>query len=373
MCSTSVINRDCGSTCSGAFNDGTTVQLGAEPDLCSTFAGWGGACTGTGDCIVELDQDTSVTAVFNITDRDGDGTGDCLDAFPDDPDEWQDSDGDGIGDNSDPTPNGEEGPDQPIHASPEDQAGNVSLTVVCTTEDYSHPDGFAHASSRWQFSTSPDFEPLTYEAIGDFCLTALQMPAGVLKPDTVYYRRVRFYDENGLPSEWSETFVFTTLPGGTAEIEDTYIALSGYYTGIQVEGSGLFEMLELINPTGLDNPDGQPAYLPADLLNFRIRLAQPGDTATVTVYFAEAVPADIRWFKYDIINGWYDFSTEVTFSADRMSMTMTITDGSTGDVDNTINAIIVDPSGPGGDTVPKPSGGGGGGCFFNTLLSGVFF
>ncbi len=360
---------DCGSTCSGAFDDGSTVQLSAEPDLCSTFAGWGGACTGTGDCTVELDQDMSVTAVFNIADRDGDGTGDCLDVFPDDPNEWQDSDGDGIGDNSDPTPNGQEGPDQPIHESPGNQAGNVSLTAICTTEDYTHPEGLGHASSQWQFSTSPDFEPLTYEAIGDFCLTYLQMPAGVLKPDSVYYRRVRFYDENGLPSAWSETFSFTTLPG-TADIQDTYIALSGYYSGISVEGGGLFEMLELIDPTDLDNSDGQPAYLPADLLNFRVRLSQPGDTATITVYFTDAVPANMRWYKYDIINGWYDFSTEVTFSADRMSMTMTITDGGTGDVDNTVNGIIVDPSGPGGDAAPKSSGGGGGGgCFFNTLLN----
>ena len=39
-------------------------------------------------------------------DRDGDGYPDDVDAFPDDPNEWQDSDGDGTGDNSDPYPLG---------------------------------------------------------------------------------------------------------------------------------------------------------------------------------------------------------------------------------------------------------------------------
>ncbi len=38
------------------------------------------------------------------TDTDGDNTADCNDAFPNDPDEWTDSDGDGIGDNGDPCP-----------------------------------------------------------------------------------------------------------------------------------------------------------------------------------------------------------------------------------------------------------------------------
>ncbi len=41
------------------------------------------------------------------TDSDGDGTVDCLDAFPDNPDEWLDTDHDGIGNNSDPDDDGD--------------------------------------------------------------------------------------------------------------------------------------------------------------------------------------------------------------------------------------------------------------------------
>ena len=40
-------------------------------------------------------------------DRDGDGVGDTLDAFPDDPQEWDDTDGDGIGNNADSDDDGD--------------------------------------------------------------------------------------------------------------------------------------------------------------------------------------------------------------------------------------------------------------------------
>ena len=39
-------------TCSGTFPQGSSVTLSAAPNSGSTFAGWGGACTGTGSCVV---------------------------------------------------------------------------------------------------------------------------------------------------------------------------------------------------------------------------------------------------------------------------------------------------------------------------------
>jgi len=55
---------DCGSTCSASFAQGTAVTLTATAASGSTFAGWSGACTGTGDCAVTMDQARSVTASF---------------------------------------------------------------------------------------------------------------------------------------------------------------------------------------------------------------------------------------------------------------------------------------------------------------------
>ena len=57
---------NCGSTCSASFASGTAVTLSAAPDATSTFAGWSGACSGTGACTVTLTADASVTATFNV-------------------------------------------------------------------------------------------------------------------------------------------------------------------------------------------------------------------------------------------------------------------------------------------------------------------
>lgn len=55
---------DCGTTCTAGFQSGTVVTLTATPTGTHTFAGWMGACTGTGDCVVTMDEAKSVVAVF---------------------------------------------------------------------------------------------------------------------------------------------------------------------------------------------------------------------------------------------------------------------------------------------------------------------
>ncbi|MCR4279398.1 MAG: hypothetical protein NUV78_01530 [Candidatus Zambryskibacteria bacterium] len=56
----------CGSDCSQSFNSGTSVALTASPSSGSTFAGWSGACSGTGSCNVSMTANKSVTATFNV-------------------------------------------------------------------------------------------------------------------------------------------------------------------------------------------------------------------------------------------------------------------------------------------------------------------
>ena len=56
-----------------------TLSPGANPG--SSFVGWSGACTGTGNCVLTMDQDRTVTATFNLVPRNltvsgaGNGTG----------------------------------------------------------------------------------------------------------------------------------------------------------------------------------------------------------------------------------------------------------------------------------------------------------
>jgi len=54
----------CGSTCSYAFILGTKVTLTAKPASGSKFAGWSGACSGTGVCTVTMSVARLVTATF---------------------------------------------------------------------------------------------------------------------------------------------------------------------------------------------------------------------------------------------------------------------------------------------------------------------
>ena len=56
---------DCDSaTCSADFAEGTSVTLTATPGAGYTFEGWGGACTGPGNCSVSLAADAAVFASF---------------------------------------------------------------------------------------------------------------------------------------------------------------------------------------------------------------------------------------------------------------------------------------------------------------------
>lgn len=55
----------CGKHCAESYDQGTSVILTAVPDAVSVFAGWSGACSGTGTCSVSMTSNRSVTAVFN--------------------------------------------------------------------------------------------------------------------------------------------------------------------------------------------------------------------------------------------------------------------------------------------------------------------
>ncbi len=65
--SSSPTGISCPSTCSANFNSGTVVILTAVVGSGSTFAGWSGACTGTGTCSVTMSAAKAVTATFNST------------------------------------------------------------------------------------------------------------------------------------------------------------------------------------------------------------------------------------------------------------------------------------------------------------------
>jgi len=55
----------CGAGCSAHFLQGSVVTLTAVPAAGSRFAGWlGGGCSGTGECVVTMDAEKTVSATF---------------------------------------------------------------------------------------------------------------------------------------------------------------------------------------------------------------------------------------------------------------------------------------------------------------------
>ncbi len=63
----------CGASCGASFVDATTVTLTPSAGAGSTFAGWSGACSGTGPCVVSMLGDRDVTATFNTPSSGGGG------------------------------------------------------------------------------------------------------------------------------------------------------------------------------------------------------------------------------------------------------------------------------------------------------------
>ncbi|MEW6196883.1 MAG: Calx-beta domain-containing protein [Bacteroidota bacterium] len=81
---------DCGATCNYTFSAGTVVTLTATPDANSSFTGWSGAATGTGNANITMDGNKSVSATFTINTS-------TISNFI-----WKDINGDGIQNGSEP-------------------------------------------------------------------------------------------------------------------------------------------------------------------------------------------------------------------------------------------------------------------------------
>ena len=284
----------------------------------------------------------------------------------------------------------------------------VSMTPELQLEDFYDPDsGDTHLKTQLQvFDELTDTCILDIETSGP--LVSITVPKLTLEENTSYYWKARFFDNHGLASGWSNPERFVTdfnnadLDGnglldhqepvdatdiddnGTpdAEQDDIKCLISengSIHVGISAKGlstvlaidSAIAEngggMLE--GSRALDKPDN----MPFGLFSFKLIMTEPGEEATVTVYFSEQIPKDSRWFKYDSVEDtWQDYSDYAQFNPDGHSVTLTLVDGGIGDADGTENGIIIDPSGIGissGDADFSSAGGGGGGCCFISTLN----
>ena len=63
---------DCGTDCIDVYGQGKLITLTPIPDLFSAIVGWsGGGCSGTDVCILNLMEDVTVTATFDLSPKEG--------------------------------------------------------------------------------------------------------------------------------------------------------------------------------------------------------------------------------------------------------------------------------------------------------------
>ena len=368
-------------------------------------------------------------------DTDGDGVGNNSDLDDDDdgmPDAWEtlygldpldssdandDLDGDGVS-NLDEHDNGTDpsqvpgnmAPDQPVLAEPANGAVGVDLMPMLMTEAFSDSDGDAYDRTLYQIATSTNWSSdLVFEGEYELHLTTLTLGDLILDPETTYYWRVRFYDEHNGESEWSAAGMFTTIDSLSAGLMDddgdgilndqeisqgeidpnlnatpeTHVIATPDINTPQL-GVLLSTDVDIISLRAVDADSvelGSIANRPevlTGLVSFKLGLRNGATTADVTVYFSEPAPADAVWYKYDLDAGWVAYNN-VTFSGDRKSITIHLTDGGAGDDDGVQNGVIVDPSGLGysggssgyaiTDTDSSSSSSSGGGCFISASTS----
>ncbi|MBT8489600.1 MAG: hypothetical protein KJN62_00990, partial [Deltaproteobacteria bacterium] len=284
----------------------------------------------------------------------------------------------------------------------------VPLNV--TTDPFSDADGDAHLQSRWQISEENDFSSLVLDATTDSHLTTLPVPHMILKPNETYYVRVRFYDVYSAVSEWSDSEEFTTTyyiidtngdgvsdeweVDGTVDfnlngIPDIFepenikcvrAADGSVNIGVEKISDSITEIqaLDAIDPADIPYSPERPADIIYGLFSYRLILKQPGDVARVRVYFSAGIYSTDNFYKYDTLNGWYNYTQYTIFNDDGQSFILELTDGGNGDSDGVANGIITDPGGissgssssSSGDFGAGAAGGGGGGCFLATATYG---
>ena len=279
-------------------------------------------------------------------------------------------------------------PDQPVLESPEDGSQDVSLNTNLVSGDFSDENAAAgdfHFQTQWQVSRDSSFATPLLDVISPVSLNTLILPGSLLTEDIVYYWRVRYFDSYEAGSEWSETHSFKTIAGpidgngngipdaqeldvaspvdldqngipDVSQINDQFKVLntvdgSGQIGLVTTNPNDIIEFIESRTPDAYPEEGGEtnkPAELPYGLLSFRLRVQNTVAAATVIAYFSDPLPDTYKWYKYDLVRGWY-VDTDVAFSADRRSLTFTLVDGGKGDADGMVNGIIVDPVGAGSD------------------------
>jgi hypothetical protein len=267
--------------------------------------------------------------------------------------------------------------------------------------------GDQHTATRWQISLDENFTALVLDRVSQAQLTRYQVPDLVLDTETVYYWRATFLNESDQTLAESNMAQFETVTAAQTddvdangfiddqEVDGTNLDLDGngisdndqddlafvaadsgdHQVGLKVASGGAQVVgLKSVSPSQVASTRNLPEMTEFGAVSFKLFLPEGQREAVVSVYFSDPAPQGTDWFKYDAELGWQLYEAAL-FSADRRSVTYTLTDGGVGDDDGVVNGIIIDPAALGyrqaSDTDEAPSAAGasassGGGCFIRT-------
>jgi hypothetical protein len=376
-----------------------------------------------GDGISDSDESNIYGTNPNLADTDADGVDDGAELslwgtdWNGDPDADglvslldPDSDNDGLLDGNDSDPgNFNHKPQTPQLNSPVDNESNTALTPPLITDGFNDPDiNDYHAQTQWQiFRTSDDL--CVFDITTDILLTSIDVPILILDEGVSYYWKVRFYDNHGAVSNWSPPFTFTTTVTGNdvnangipddkevdaaVDLDDDGIADNNQTNlikslnakggkgqfGVSIRNVGAIDSIQKTEVLALEDISdivAKPEKMQMGLVCFKLLLKNPGSSVDIKIFLSEPAAQDATWVKYDAVNGWADFSSNITYSSNRKFVVVSLVDGGAGDADGVANGIIVDPAGlaslslAGGDS--DDDDGSAEGCFIATAAYGSY-
>ncbi|KPA10352.1 hypothetical protein MHK_009455 [Candidatus Magnetomorum sp. HK-1] len=294
--------------------------------------------------------------------------------------------------------------EKPVLKNPPDNSVlNLTGQQLSTNPFSDLNDDTYHQKTHWQVSSDSYYSTLILDIESEKSLTSLLIFKIMLKNDTTYFWRVCFSNGNQF-SEWSDSFSFTienqqnndknangisdsqdltdtTLDLDNNDVSDIYQddfkclkAMKGNISiGVKSNEDTIIESIESIDSSSITDTTNKPDItLPYGLIGFRLK-GNPGFKSDVDIYLSTPLPDNSIWYKYDYLNGWFDYSEHTTISSDRKTVTVMLQDGEFGDLDGTKNGIIVDPSGPGIQNITKPGNKidndyDNSNCFISTIL-----
>ena len=255
-------------------------------------------------------------------------------------------------------PNADAGPDQTV---------DEGATVMLDGLDSNDPDG-GQLTYLWEQTGGPSVTLSDVSAMQPTFVTPM-----VASGSTGMTFRLTVEDNGGLQASNSVSITVNDngISGFPADVL-TFQSFAGEDMGIKVESGGNLISLYAVDPNSIGDTTGKPENLIFGLIDLEIKADAPGATAIVTIYLPQQVPVDYGWYQYSSTAGWIDYSEGAAFNLLRDEVTLTLTDGGSGDDDGVTNGLISDPSGPG--TTPlfsslsiSGNNWGGSGCFIETV------